>query len=135
MRTALAVLVLAGGLGAAHASDLCDSTTVCANAQTTVDLVNCGSKVADAADAKLNELWPKVLNLYDGYTDEENAKKELRQAQNDWIKFRDATCRAEYNLADGGTIAGIYSVECTCAVTAHRIADFERMISLRGEGN
>lgn len=135
MRTVLAVLMLAGGLGVAHASDICDSTTACANAQTTVDLVNCGSQVADAADAKLNDLWPKVLGLYDGYTNAEQSKKELRQAQNDWIKFRDATCLAEYNLADGGTIGGIYSVECTCEVTAHRIADFERMLSLQEEGN
>jgi len=136
MRTMLtaAVLLLAGGT-LANAADLCGTEADCADAATTADIVACYAKATKRADDAMNGLWPKVMALYDGNRDAKGDKSTLQQAQDDWIAFRNSTCDAESRLADGGTIAGIYLEECRCAVTAARVADFDRMIADRSEGN
>lgn len=133
--TVMAAMVLLAGAAGASAADLCDSEADCADAMTTGDMVACNAKATARADDALNGLWPEVMALYDNNTDAEADKTALRKAQTDWIGFRDATCSAEGALADGGSIAGIYVEDCKCAVTASRVADFERMIANRSEGN
>ncbi|WMS42601.1 lysozyme inhibitor LprI family protein [Acuticoccus sp. MNP-M23] len=136
MRTSVmaAMMLVAGAVGAS-AADMCDSEADCADAMTTADIVACNAKATARADDALNALWPKVVALYDLNSNADADKAALRKAQNDWIGFRDATCSAEGALADGGTIAGIYVEDCRCSVTASRVADFERMIANRSEGN
>ncbi len=135
MRIIVAALLLAAGAASASAADMCDTTADCADAATTIDMMECTAAATERADAELNRLWPEVLALYDGNQDPEADKATLKKAQNSWISFRDATCDAEQATADGGSIAGIYYEACECAVTASRIADFERMIGNRSEGN
>ena len=52
---------------------------------------------------------------------------DLKDAQKQWIGYRDANCTFEDSLAFGGTaIGGNYS-SCLCALSYQRINDFERM--------
>jgi len=51
----------------------------------------------------------------------------LKDAQKQWIAYRDASCTFEHSLAFGGTsIGGNYS-SCLCAFSYERINDFERI--------
>jgi len=51
----------------------------------------------------------------------------LKDAQKQWIAYRDASCTFEDGLAFGGTsIGGNYS-SCLCAFSYERINDFERI--------
>ena len=51
----------------------------------------------------------------------------LKDAQKQWIAYRDASCTFEDSLAFGGTaIGGNYS-SCLCAFSYERINDFERI--------
>ena len=51
----------------------------------------------------------------------------LKDAQKQWIAYRDASCTFEDSLAFGGTaIGGNYS-SCLCALSYERINDFERI--------
>jgi len=51
----------------------------------------------------------------------------LKDAQKQWIAYRDASCTFEDGLAFGGTsIGGNYS-SCLCALSYERINDFERI--------
>lgn len=133
--TVLAAMLLLASGAVAGAAELCNAEADCADAKTTGDMVACNAKATARADKALNDLWPNVMALYDNNTDADADKAGLGKAQTGWITFRDATCTAEGTLADGGSIAGIYREECLCAVTASRVADFERMIANRSEGN
>jgi uncharacterized protein YecT (DUF1311 family) len=51
----------------------------------------------------------------------------FKDAQKQWIAYRDSNCTLEDSLAFGGTaIGGNYS-SCLCALSYQRIDDFERM--------
>jgi uncharacterized protein YecT (DUF1311 family) len=51
----------------------------------------------------------------------------LKDAQKQWIAYRDSSCTFEDSLAFGGTaIGGNYS-SCLCALSYERINDFERI--------
>ena len=51
----------------------------------------------------------------------------LKDAQKQWIAYRDASCTFEDSLAFGGpSIGGNYS-SCLCALSYERINDFERI--------
>lgn len=111
--------------GICNRSQPCDQT-----AQTQLDITDCAQNLSKEADKKLNELWPKVLGIFnDNYTNASDLKDTLRQAQREWIKFRDTTCQAESNIYQGGSLANLLYVQCTCAVTESRIGDFNRMLS------
>lgn len=126
----IAIVLLAAG--PVLAADICNKKQPCdETAQTQLDITECASNLSDEADKTLNEMWPKVLAIYDSYADDKG-EKALRQAQREWIKFRDSTCEAESDIAEGGSISNLYYVECTCAVTESRIADFKRMLSFGG---
>jgi uncharacterized protein YecT (DUF1311 family) len=51
----------------------------------------------------------------------------LKEAQKQWIAYRDADCTFEDSLAFGGTATGGNYSSCLCALSYQRINDFERI--------
>jgi uncharacterized protein YecT (DUF1311 family) len=96
------------------------------------DYKACLARAADKADAALNQAYKDLLGAVraDG-KDMGQAPDaqlgDLKDAQKQWIAYRDANCTFEDSLAFGGTaIGGNYS-SCLCALSYQRINDFDRI--------
>ena len=92
----------------------------------------CVARAADKADAALNQAYKSLQDKVRAAAKEMNAQPDvqlddLKDAQKQWIAYRDGNCTFEDNLAFGGTaIGGNYS-SCLCALTYERINDFDRI--------
>ena len=53
------------------------------------------------------------------------AEDALRQAQRDWIKFRDGACKAEGFLFRGGTMEPLIIATCLTRLTQRRTSDLQ----------
>jgi uncharacterized protein YecT (DUF1311 family) len=105
------VAMLASVIGPALISPAfaADPKIACAKAVTTPELNWCAERTLQAADAKLNAAYQKVLAMI---RESDNAKpydpasweKALRASQNAWIAFRDADCSGLVPMSwTGGT--------------------------------
>lgn len=87
---------------------------------------------ADKADAALNQAYKSLQDKIraagkDMGQSPEVQLADLKDAQKQWIAYRDGNCTLEDSLAFGGTaIGGNYS-SCLCALTYERISDFQRI--------
>jgi uncharacterized protein YecT (DUF1311 family) len=96
------------------------------------DYKACLARGADKADAALNQAYKDMLGAVraagkDMGQAPDTQLGDLKDAQKQWIGYRDANCTFEDSLAFGGTaIGGNYS-SCLCALSYQRINDFERM--------
>jgi uncharacterized protein YecT (DUF1311 family) len=105
----------------------CESSTT-----SNPDYKACLARAADKADAALNQAYKDMLGTVRAAgKDMDQAPDaqlgDLKDAQKQWIGYRDANCTFEDSLAFGGTaIGGNYS-SCLCALSYQRINDFERM--------
>jgi uncharacterized protein YecT (DUF1311 family) len=110
-RVALAFVVLLAAAGPAWADD-------CKNATSTVQMNECMTQDARAADAKLNQTYRRVLATLGGADDDSkqsypaSTKASLIEAQRAWVKFRDADCKAVFNRWKGGTIRSVMQLGC-----------------------
>ena len=92
----------------------------------------CVVRAADRADQLLNDSYKKLQDAVRADAKDMSQSPEvqlgyLKDAQKQWIGYRDANCTLEDSLAFGGTaIGGNYS-SCLCALSYQRINDFERM--------
>jgi uncharacterized protein YecT (DUF1311 family) len=92
----------------------------------------CVARAADKADAALNQAYKGLQDNVRAAAKEMGAQPDvqlddLKDAQKQWIAYRDDNCTFEDNLAFGGTaIGGNYS-SCLCALTYERINDFDRI--------
>jgi uncharacterized protein YecT (DUF1311 family) len=92
----------------------------------------CVARAADKADAALNKEYQSLLDSVraagkDMGQDPSVQIADLKNAQKQWIGYRDANCTFEDSLSFGGTaIGGNYS-SCLCALSYQRIDDFRRM--------
>jgi uncharacterized protein YecT (DUF1311 family) len=92
----------------------------------------CVARAADKADAALNQAYKVMQDKIRGAGKDmsQDASAQiayLKDAQKQWIAYRDSNCTLEDSLAFGGTaIGGNYS-SCLCALSYQRIDDFERM--------
>jgi uncharacterized protein YecT (DUF1311 family) len=92
----------------------------------------CVARAADKADAALNQAYKALQDKVRAAAKDMSAQpdiqlNDLKDAQKQWIAYRDANCTFEDSLAFGGTaIGGNYS-SCLCALTYQRIGDFERI--------
>ena len=92
----------------------------------------CLARAADRADAALNQAYKTLQDKIRAAAKEMGQEPDvqfnnLKDAQKQWIAYRDANCTLEDSLAFGGTaIGGNYS-SCLCALSYERINDFERM--------
>lgn len=92
----------------------------------------CVVRAADRADQLLNDSYKKLQDAVRADAKDMSQSPEvqlgyLKDAQKQWIAYRDASCTFEDSLAFGGTsIGGNYS-SCLCAFSYERINDFERI--------
>ena len=105
----------------------CESSTT-----SNPDYKACLARAADKADAALNQAYKDMLGAVRAAGKDigqapDAQLGDLKDAQKQWIGYRDANCTFEDSLAFGGTaIGGNYS-SCLCALSYQRINDFERM--------
>jgi uncharacterized protein YecT (DUF1311 family) len=92
----------------------------------------CLARAADKADAALNQEFKTLQDKIraaakDMCQGPDPQLASLKDAQKQWIAFRDSNCTFEDGLAFGGTaIGGNYS-SCLCALSYQRVNDFARI--------
>ncbi|GGG66083.1 hypothetical protein GCM10011585_04890 [Edaphobacter dinghuensis] len=82
----------------------------------------CFITASQIADRDLNSFYGKLIT----HLDPEN-RKNLQAAQRLWVQFRDANCRAEYDLYGGASAGPTVRAACIEAVTRHRTAELKIM--------
>jgi uncharacterized protein YecT (DUF1311 family) len=92
----------------------------------------CLARAADKADGLLNQGYQELQaairsDAKDMGQSPDTQLGDLKEAQKQWIAYRDANCTFEDSLAFGGTaIGGNYSA-CLCALSYGRASDFARI--------
>ena len=85
----------------------------------------CVKKTYDTSDNKLNQIYQELLKFYDSDYEGigEPRAKLLKQAQRDWIKFRDSSCNFEnpQGMGSGGEGYGVQYLTCQLKKTTERI--------------
>ena len=101
----------------------------CEKAETQLELNDCAAAEYQKADSELNAAYKKVYAL---------ASKEqhglLKNAQNAWIKLRDADCDFIASGVEGGSIQPMIYSQCLTDKTRERSAYLESMLQC-GEGD
>lgn len=94
----------------------------------TVGMLDCIADETRRQDAKLNVNFKAAM-----VATPKARQPKLRDAQRNWIKFRDSDC-AFLSDPDGGTAAAVDSASCILTATAERaksLADLAEMMSVR----
>lgn len=101
----------------------------CEKAETQLELNTCAADEYKKADGELNAAYKKVFAL---------ASKEqhdlLKNAQNAWIKLRDADCDFIASGVEGGSIQPMIYSQCLTDKTRERTAYLESLLQC-GEGD
>ena len=79
-------------------------------------------------DVELTRLYGDVLKVL-----EARGQVQLRTAQRQWLKFRDAECEAEHGVYENGTAAPLAQESCLYDMTRARIADLHAAFDWRLE--
>jgi uncharacterized protein YecT (DUF1311 family) len=87
---------------------------------TTAEEASCFHRASEAADRELNRVYTRLRSILS--PEEQN---DLLEAQRAWLKYRDLTCTAEYNLYRGGTGGPVTRLACLAAVTQQRVAELK----------
>jgi uncharacterized protein YecT (DUF1311 family) len=97
----------------------------CPTAEAQVELTFCAEQEWIAADAELNDAYKaamavmKEVDASQG-TGEKAAAGFLRQAQRDWISYRDNACAAEAYPMHGGSAEPMVIYSCRARLTQER---------------
>ena len=125
-------LLLAGG---AHAED---EAIDCGNIRNTVESNFCADKSLTAADAKLNDVYKKVLaqiatsDLEKPY-DRHSWEQAIRESQRAWISFRDLDCKGAMPMEwSGGTGTTAAVLICMKDKTEARTRDLAERYGIDG---
>jgi uncharacterized protein YecT (DUF1311 family) len=94
----------------------------CADAVDQATMNTCADAAFKQSDKKLNELYRRIEARL---KDDAETKKLLVQAQQDWVKFRDAECSFRTSASAGGTVAPMLISMCMDGLTQSRVKDFE----------
>ena len=116
---ALVVLSLFIGLGTGSIAQ--DEETKCCC--TTYDMSVCLSKVHDKVDAELNTTYQKALSMTKRFGDQD--VENLKDAEQKWIAYRDASCKAEYGLWGKGSGGPNAHAMCIIRLTRQRTDDLK----------
>lgn len=110
MRTLIFLLAFLAVAGTAAAR--------CEDKQTTLDISQCLIGELKKADAKLSRTYEHALKGLKPADAE-----RLRNAQRAWIDYKDAHCKAEFELWDGGTGGQIALPQCKLTLTKRRTTE------------
>ena len=94
----------------------------CASAKTQLEINDCAAFEFKNADKKLNTVYSAYLTRLDT-----QQKKQLKDAQRAWIKFRDLSCEFESSGVDGGSAYPMVLQNCLTAKTRARIDDLVKL--------
>ena len=115
----LTVFALTIPAGAQHTNE---KDSPCADVVITADLANCLAKAGNAADGQLNAAYKHLRERLDAADDQ-----RLVAAQRLWVQYRDANCKAERDLYQGGTAASPTYLACLEAMTRARTRELSIM--------
>jgi uncharacterized protein YecT (DUF1311 family) len=113
------LLTLAATSASAQASD------PCVTQRNTLEINECGKLTLAKKDKELNAAYQKLLKslVAEDRTDTTNyaeVKKNLIEAQRNWVKFRDSDCKGQLTLNESGTIRGAVYFGCLTERTEQR---------------
>lgn len=114
MKILVVMVALAAGAAAAEQTN-CDTTM----AQQGMNL--CADRAFLAADAELNDAHADAVSCAQVVGGE--AEALLRVAQRAWVPFRDAACKAEAYVFDGGSMQPMIFSYCLARLTEVRRAE------------
>jgi uncharacterized protein YecT (DUF1311 family) len=101
----------------------------CNNAASTMDLNECASIDKDKTEKTLNQTYQRVLQALDKRDEDAprraRIKTALVAAQREWVKFREADCKAVDTQYEGGTIHTEMYLGCMENHAKRRIKDLE----------
>ncbi|MBZ9806659.1 MULTISPECIES: lysozyme inhibitor LprI family protein [unclassified Mesorhizobium] len=100
----------------------------CADAKDQATMNQCADASFRKSDKKLNELYKQIETRL---KDDADTKKLLVQAQQDWIKFRDAECNFQTAGAAGGSVVPMLLSMCMDGLTQSRVKDFEGYLNCK----
>jgi uncharacterized protein YecT (DUF1311 family) len=95
----------------------------CNNAQTQREITQCADLSYRNADKKLNQVYKQLLPKLSA-----SRKQKLINAQQAWLKFRDANCDFETSQYAGGTIAGTIYAGCLETLTQQRTQQLQEYL-------
>jgi uncharacterized protein YecT (DUF1311 family) len=110
---AAALLATAACCSADEAKTECGSSTY--------EIVECQKAELAELDKSLNAAYQKAMDLA-----QPKQREQLRAAQRQWLKFRDADC--EYYELGEGTIARIEGGQCMLDLTRARAKELEQAV-------
>lgn len=84
-------------IGSASATENEETKCCC----TTYDMSVCLSNVSHKVDAEHSATYQKALSASQRFGDQ--ATDDLKEAESRWFAYRDAECKTEYALWDGGS--------------------------------
>jgi len=80
-------------------------------------------KIQDGVEVQLDAAYKAVLEIAKGYTPED--VENFKDAQQKWLVFRDAACKAEYGLWGKGSGGSNAHAMCIIRINRERIADLK----------
>ena len=98
-----------------------ETTLDCDNAQNQLEINTCAGLQAQEADKKLNEVYQQLRAKIKDFPQE----PRLIEAQQQWIKFRDADCEYAKSQYEGGSIVPTVEAGCITRLTEQRTKDLE----------
>lgn len=126
IRTSLFALTLTLTLPAAAQVDDCTTAT------TQADMNICADQDFQTQDADLNDAYASAKDILQGVDadlapEDQGAAQALLDAQRAWITYRDAGCKAEAYLYEGGSMRPMVYSSCLARVTAARAQDLWKL--------
>jgi len=93
---------------------------------TNYEMSVCFSKIYEKSDADLNAVYRAVLKELARYPTPLRHVENLRMSERRWIAYRDAQCKAQYDLFEGGSGGPIENLGCLIALTDQRTAELRQ---------
>lgn len=125
-RIALVLFSLLLLLGTSATGQKKKKTGPCVNPQTQYEMNQCAKKAFEAADAKLNPAYQRLLAMLDA-----EEKAQLQEAQRAWLKYRDTNCEFVADEYKGGSIRPMILGYCLADVTKRRTTELRTQINER----
>ena len=100
----------------------------CDDAQSQADMNICWGNEYKKADAALNKTYQQLAAKLD-----DDEKSQLKNAENAWLKYRDANCEFVADQYKGGSIRPMIAAICLADVTNNRTTELKNQIKDRDQ--
>lgn len=91
--------------------------------QSTHGMAGCAQREARIWDALLNDWYGSARDALP-----KSVRKDFRDAQRAWIKWRDAKCAFARNMFEGGTMGIPIAADCMMTTTARRALELRSLV-------